>query len=78
MKTGTTSKTIIHLGGTYRFTYHFGSSVIEIEVFEKLPVNIPIVGLFWSVTQWRTIYFGHSTPLREALKFYDEQNVLDK
>lgn len=54
-----------HIDELYRFTYYSGSMVMKIEVWEK----------YYSVfkkDKWKTIYFGHSNPISEALKFYEE------
>lgn len=69
MKQIETTKVYHYLAADYRYTYHFGSAVMEIEVYEKR-------GIF-SPARWRRIYFGHDTPLVRAIDFYKEQYKID-
>lgn len=66
MKTDTISKVCTHILEDYRFTFHSQfngeAGLLEIEVREKS----------WFTWQWKRIYFGHSTPIEEALKFFNE------
>ena len=48
----------------YRYTYHKGSELIEIEMMNK-------VG-FWKKWQWVRIYLGFPDRLQDALTFYNE------
>ena len=67
MKTDTISKVCTHIIDDYRFTFHSmfegESGLLEIEVREKH---------FWKGWQWKRIYFGHDTPITEAVKFFNE------
>lgn len=72
MKINRTSKIVNFLDTSYRFSYYFGSKVIEIETWEPK-------GKGWfGEAKWKRIYFGHDTVLREVLNFSEEQKQLDK
>ncbi len=64
------TKIVSFLDTSYRFSYYFGSKVIEIETWEP-------EGWFGKA-KWKRIYFGHDTILKEALNFSEEQKQLDK
>ncbi len=54
----------------YEVTVYHGSNVMEIKQLVKLSWWKKIFS-----TQeygWERIYFGHDTPLKECIKFYDE------
>ena len=76
MKTNTISKTATHIIDDYRFTFHllFNGETGLIEI-EKLTYKKKFLG---HIAYWQRIYFGHDTPIREALKFFDENIIKDK
>ena len=74
MKTDTISKVCRHIIDDYRFTFHSQfdgeAGLLEIELREKNT-------FLWTSYKWKRIYFGHSTPIEEALKFFNE-NIKQK
>jgi hypothetical protein len=69
MKQLSKSKEVLWIDTLYRYTYHPGSQLIEIEV--KVPNG------FWGSSQmvYKRIYFGHVDPIRDAVQFFDESKL---
>lgn len=70
MKTETISKVCEHINITYRFTFHplFNGESGLIEIEERFLVR----SWFKKKYFWKRIYFGHTTPIEESMKFYNE------
>lgn len=66
MKENSVSKEFEFLGSHYRVTRHIGSEVISLD--ELVPNG------FWGKANmvYKRIYMGHTDPLEEALKFFNE------
>lgn len=67
MKDQTTSKTVEFFSRLYRFTYHHGSMLLEIEVMQYKQN-----WLGKQRAEWKRVYFGHDIPITEAVKFFNE------
>ena len=53
----------------YRVTYHHGSNILEIEVLKETKWY---ERLFKADYKWKRIYFGFSSPIQKAVKFFEE------
>jgi len=69
MKTDQVSKIVTNIMERYRFTFHplFNgeSGLLKIEEFHYKKTFLG------KMTYWKRIYFGHDTPIREAIQFFD-------
>jgi len=65
MKVEVITQEIKFIDELYRITYFTGSMVMRIEIWAKYHT-------IFKIDRWKTIYFGHSDPLRKAIEFYDE------
>lgn len=56
------TETYRHIIDDYRFSYHGGAELLEIEKWEN--------SKSWCKGKWVRIYFSHSTPVEKAVEFY--------
>jgi hypothetical protein len=68
MKVHIETKSFTFIDTQYRVSVYHGANLIKIEVF--------VFNSWWreffssKVGGWKTIHFGHSNPIEEAIKFY--------
>ena len=57
------------MGELYKVTYHHGAALLEIEVLKETKWYEK---LFKADYKWKRIYFGFSSPIQKAVKFFEE------
>ena len=59
------------MGELYKVTYHHGANLLEIEVLKETKWYEK---LFKADYKWKRIYFGFSSPIQKAVKFFEESS----